>query len=254
MCGAASNRAAAGPQGIRCPLCGGGLDEKLVCGKCGSMVGGEVAQAEDSVQCPGCGGDLSLDDESCAACGIRIWIGDSTESARLDVLKCPACAAPVAEGEAKCARCGFLVWLESEEEMADRARESIKETATRLKEINEEHGPIPERAVTYLEAARRGLDRGEAELATRRAMIAADIAEADARQKSIFTEAVRRAELKVRSAEERGGNVSECRELLRLSRQADESGDRKVAIRLALKCKIMAEGLEGSLSKVPFGP
>jgi len=253
MCGAPRNRAAAGPQAIRCPLCGGKLDENLVCGACGSVIGGETAQEDARIHCPGCGGDISLDDENCAACGIMIWMEDLAEDARLDALKCPACGAPAAEGEAKCVRCGFLVWLESEEEMADRARESIKDAASRLKEINEEHGPIPERAITYLEAARRVLDRGEAELATRRAMVAADIAETDARQKSIFAEAVRRAEDKMKSALDKGGDTSRCEELLQMSHRADEKGDRKVAIRLALKCKIMAESLEGSLSRAPIG-
>jgi len=253
MCGAPGSQPMVGPQGIRCPLCGGDLDENLACRKCGSIVGGETTREEPKVQCPGCGGEVSLDDESCGACGIRIWIEDSAESARLDALKCPACGSPVAEGDAKCARCGFLVWLESEEERADRARESIRDATSRLVEIKREHGAVPERAVTYLQAAQRVLKNGEAELATRRAMIAADIAEVDARQKAIFAAAVRRAEERMRSAEDRGGDMSRCIELLQMSRQADEKGDRKVAIRLALKCKIMAEDLEGSLSRAPIG-
>jgi hypothetical protein len=253
MCGAPGSHLVVGPQGIRCPLCGGDLDENLACRKCGSVVGGETTRDESKIQCPGCGGDVSLDDESCGACGVRIWIEDSAESARLDALKCPACGTPVAEGDAKCARCGFLIWLESEEEMTDRARESIRDATSRLVEIKREHGAVPERAMTYLQAAQRVLENGEAELATRRAMIAADIAEVDARQKAIFAAAVRRAEERMRSAEDRGGDMSKCRELLQMSRQADEKGDRKVAIRLALKCKIMAEDLEGSLSRAPIG-
>ena len=253
VCGATRGQPLAGPQGIKCPLCGGNLDENLACRKCGSMIGGETVLEESKVQCPGCGGEVSLDDESCGACGIKIWIEGSAESARLDALKCPACGTQVAEGDAKCAHCGFLVWLESEEERADRAKESIRDATTRLVEIKREHGSVPERAMTYLQAAQRILKSGESELATRRAMIAADIAEVDARQKAIFATAVRRAEERMRSAEDRGGDTSRCKELLKMSRQADEKGDRKVAIRLALRCKIMAEGLEGSLSRAPIG-
>ena len=253
MCGSPAVPAQARTDAVKCPLCGGDLDDSLACRKCGSIVGGPSSQEETGVLCPKCSASLSLDDSSCGKCGLRIWLDGAAEEARLDSLRCPACGTAIGEGDAECVECGFLVWLETEEERRERAKSSIEEAESRMARVIVEHGDVPERAMTYIEAAKRIFEGGEDEVAMRRAMIAADIAETDARQRSMFMAAVKRAEERMRSAEDRGGDLSQCRELLRLSREADEKGDRKVAIRLALKCKILAENLEGSLSKTPFG-
>ncbi len=253
MCGAPATFAQAMTDTVRCPICGGELDDGLACKKCGSIVGGPSTQEETGIQCPRCSASLSLENASCSKCGLRIWIDVSMEESRLDSLKCPACGAAIGESDAECKQCGFLIWLENEQERRERAKNSIEEAESRMARVMVEHGDVPERAMTYIEAAKRVFEGGEEELAMRRAMIAVDIAETDARQRSMFAAAVRRAEERMRSAEDRGGNVAQCRELLKLSHEADKKGDRKVAIRLALKCKILAENLEGSLSKTPFG-
>ena len=225
----------------------------MVCSRCGTLAAGGERPDAPGFQCPGCSCEISLDVESCPRCGVRIWMDEETEAARLETLKCPACGAPLAGDEHKCEKCGFLLWLESEDDRKERALAKIQEATSSITAFRDRFGTPPERAVTYLEAAQRVLENGEVDLALRRALIAAEIAETDSRQRIILMEAVKRAEDRLRSAEEMGGDVARCRELLDLSRKANEKGDYKVAIRLALKCKILAEGIESSLSRAPLG-
>ena len=225
----------------------------MTCSRCGALAAGGERPDAPGFQCPRCSSEISLDVESCPRCGVRIWMNEAAEAARLETLKCPACGAPLAGDEHKCEKCGFLVWLESEDDRKERASAKIKEAMSSITAFRDRFGSPPERAVTYLEAAQRVLENGEVDLALRRALIAAEIAETDSRQRIILLEAEKRAEDRLRSAEEMGGDVARCRELLDLSRKANEKGDYKVAIRLALKCKILAEGIESSLSRAPLG-
>ncbi len=80
---------------LKCPLCGGELDDGLACRKCGSIVGGPSPKDEVGVQCPKCSADLSIDDVGCSKCGLKIWIDISSEESRLDSLKCPACGTAI---------------------------------------------------------------------------------------------------------------------------------------------------------------
>lgn len=130
---------------------------------------------------------------------------------------------------------------------------AIDDAVARITEFKEKMGQPPERAVTYLEGAKRVLEAGEVDMAWRRAKMASDIAETTARQAEILREATRRAEARTRSAEEGGADVAECRELLTMSEEANRKGELKLALRLALRCKIMAENIEDSRRRAPLG-
>jgi len=229
------------------------MGDSISCPKCGGIVGGGGEAPELDFQCPSCGGDISVDDDSCTVCGLRIWLDQVTETSRLEGLSCPACGAGLGDEVETCGSCGFQVWLESDEDRRERASRTINEAKMRIAEVQDRFGSAPERAVTYIEAAERVLQDGEAEIATRRALVAVEIAQTESRQRGILAEARRRAQEKTKSAETGGSDVKECRELLDLSQRAESKGDIKVAIRFVLKCKIIAEGLAGSRSQLPMG-
>ncbi len=253
MCGAPAVAPPPKAEALRCPFCGGDMGDSISCPKCGGMARGGDEGPEPGFQCPSCGKEMSVEDESCGVCGLRIWLDQVTETAKLEGFSCPVCGAGIGDEDDSCGSCGFQVWLESVEERRDRATRTIEEAKMRIAELQDKFGTVPERAVTYVEAAERVLKEEEADLATRRALVAAEIAQTESRQRGILAEALRRAQERTKSAESRGSDVRKCFELLDLSRQAEGKGDLKVAIRFALKCKIIAEGLEGSRSRVPMG-
>jgi len=253
MCGAPAVPRIARSVTLKCPLCGGELDGSLNCPKCGKMFGREAETPEPGFQCPRCAKQVAVNDVSCGGCGLHIWIDESAEKDMLDSLKCPACGTTLGREDQKCGRCGFLVWFESEEETREKAERAIDEAATQITRVEEKTGKSPERAVAYLEGAKRGLEAGETDIARRRALIASDIAETTVRQAEILKEALRRAETKMQSAEAGGADITECRGLLVLAREATDKGEHKVGLRLALKCKILAENLENSMRRAPIG-
>ena len=238
---------------LRCPLCGVELDGSLNCPKCGRMFGREAETPEPGFQCPRFAKQVAVNDVSCAGCGLHIWIDESAEKNMLDSLKCPACGATLGAEDQRCEHCGFLVWFESEEEMREKAERAIDEATAQIMRVEERTGKSPERAVAYLDGAKRVLKAGEVDMARRRALIASDIAETAVRQVEILQEALRRAEAKMQSAEASGADITECRGLLVLSREATDKGELKVGLRLALRCKILAENMGDAMRRAPIG-
>ena len=253
MCGSPAIPTTTEDDAIKCPICNTTLSDNFNCPKCGTIFGREEAEEKLQFQCPKCNKIIAVDDEVCSSCGTRIWMDEEVESKRLEELNCPFCGETVGEKDEKCEQCGFLLWVESDDDRLERAKKAIEEAKSLIKYDLEETGAAPKKAITYLEAATKTLEKGDADLAWRHALVALDVAQVDTRQKAILAEAEKRAKERMRSAESYGGDIKKCAELLNLSHQAKTKGDRKTAIRFALKCKILAENIENSLKRAPIG-
>ncbi len=253
MCGTTITQVPTKTIGLRCPICGGDIGDDLACAKCGKLFGLKESEKETGLKCPGCAKTVKVDDTSCKSCGLQIWMDETLVDERLDGLRCPSCGYPLGEGDEKCGACGFQVWSRDQKDQNERARKAIEDAAIQIRLVEEQLGEVPSRAATYLEGAKRVMEEGEADLALRRALLAADIATITSRQVTILEEAIRRAKDKMQSVEDGGGDASECKQLYQLSQEASKKKDFKVALRLALKCKILAEKIEDSMRRAPMG-
>jgi predicted amidophosphoribosyltransferase len=101
---------AEGPDTIRCPACGTGVQlVDGICSACGQVYcpgcGHPFTDDEDDEICPACGLALSF---ACPGCGFAVASGAKLcpECSMLFVRRCPACETRILDGAGRCPECG----------------------------------------------------------------------------------------------------------------------------------------------------